>query len=126
MSQLDNRRINFVKGLSLDVRARVLYEFLNKGISNREIERRVPELAEEDGWQAWSIIHFYGFDKSHKARYTTTLKKIKEQIGNLDEDEITELHLVDGLDDQNYKSIIMNETDGNDVFRLVKQRKGQY
>lgn len=126
MAHLDNRRINFVKGLSIDARARVLYEFLNKGTSNREIERRVQELAEEDGWQAWSVIHFYGFDKNHKARYTAKLKEIREQVEDLNEDEIAELHFAYETDKLDFKQINMNEIDGQDVFRLVKQRNGQH
>lgn len=63
MAKLDQRRINFVKSLSVDVKAKVLYEFLKKGTSNRNIERLIDELKEEDGWQAWSVLHFYGFNK---------------------------------------------------------------
>lgn len=37
MAKLDKRRINFVKSLPIDVRAQVLYEFLKKGTSNRNI-----------------------------------------------------------------------------------------
>lgn len=126
MAKLDKRRINFVKGLSLDIRAEVLYEFLNQGTSNREIERKIPELAEEDGWQAWCVIHFYGFDKNHKARYNTSLKKIREQLEALNEDELSELHL-DDEPSQNFKPIQqMNNNDGKDVFRLIKQRQGQH
>ncbi len=125
MVHLDNRRINFVKGLPLEVRAKVLYEYLKKGTSNREIEKRLKELSEEDGWQAWSVIHFYGFNGSHKTQYNTTLKAISEQIQFLNDDEIVMLHLDEDSNKAEDNAIEMNENDGKDIFRLSKHRVGQ-
>lgn len=34
MTKLDKGKVNFVKSLSVDIRAQVLYEFLKKGTSD--------------------------------------------------------------------------------------------
>lgn len=127
MAKLDKRRINFVKSLSLDVRAQVLYEFLKKGTSNRNIERILAELVEEDGWQAWSVIHFYGFDGESKAKYSTlTLKKIKESLINVNVKELEEYHLAPSEEKENSSKVVFTESDGKDIFRTIKARQGQY
>lgn len=126
MAKLDKRRINFVKSLPLYVRAQVLYEFLKKGASNRQIERIIDELAEEDGWQAWSVIHFYGFDGEDKAKYPTlTLKKIKDNLVDVNVEELEEYHLALS-EEENTPSVVFIEDDGNDIFRTTKARQGQY
>lgn len=126
MAKLDQRRINFVKALPIDVRARVLYEFLKKGTSNRDIESAVDTLKEEDGWQSWSVIHFYGFDKFSKKKYPSlTMKVLKERLGELNDDDLEELHSSSEIKDKT-TNISMNENDGKDVFRKIKTRQGQY
>ncbi|NRD76219.1 HNH endonuclease [Bacillus sp. BRMEA1] len=126
MATLDQRRIKFVRNLPIEIRARVLYEFLNKGTSNRNIEKAVDILNEEDGWQAWSVNHFYGFDARHKAKFPTlTIKKLKEKLIEFDDNDLEELHL--GSTAQTVSpNITMNENDGKDIFRQIKTRQGQY
>jgi len=127
MAKLDQRRINFVKSLPIKVRAKVLYEFLNKGTSNRNIEKLLDELEELDGWQAWSVIHFYGFDRYGKAKYRNlTLKNIEDSITNVNVDELEEFHLGKGEEEEVYSKINFTENDGKDVFRTIKTRQGQY
>lgn len=126
MVNLDQRRIKFVKSIPIEVRAKVLYQFLNKSTSNRNIERMIDELAEEDGWQAWSIIHFYGFDGSHKGRYSkVTLKSIKEQLYDFNEHDIEEFHLIGKEKEEDNLNIVINENDGKNVLRQIKTRVGQ-
>ncbi|MBY0144324.1 HNH endonuclease [Neobacillus niacini] len=127
MAKLDQRRINFVKGLPIDVRARVLFYFLKEGISNRKIEGLIDELNEEDGWQAWSVIHFYGFDGNSKAKYPTlTLKKIKDSLLNVNVEELEEFHLANSVEREITANIKFTENDGKDVLRTIKARQGQY
>ncbi|WP_075983674.1 HNH endonuclease [Bacillus massilinigeriensis] len=127
MSKLDQRRINFVKSLSIEVKARVLYEFLKKGTSNRNIERIIDDLKEEDGWQAWCVIHFYGFDRNSKAQYPNlNIKQLKEELQKLNDNEIEEFHLGSQEGANLYKTVVMNKNDGKDVFRTIKTRQGQY
>ncbi|MFJ7913906.1 MULTISPECIES: HNH endonuclease [unclassified Lysinibacillus] len=127
MAKLDNRRINFVLNLPIEVKAKVLYEYLVKGTSNRECEKKIKGLNEEDGWQAWSVIHFYGFDKEHKKKYKYTQKFITEKLNELNETDIADLYLNKeaSIIDEDDSEEVMNETDGNDVFRTVKKRVGQ-
>lgn len=126
MTKLDRRRINFVKGLSLDVKAKVLFEFLKKGTSNRHIEKIVNELREEDGWQAWSVIHFYGFDKESKGRYSRlSLTALKEELSRLNDEELEELYLDSEGTSSDIPIVSMGKNDGRDVFRQVKTRQGQ-
>jgi hypothetical protein len=127
MARLDARRIKFVRNLPLEVRAKVLYEFLKKGTSTRNIEKQIDLLAEEDGWQAWSVIHFYGFDGSSKGRYPNlVLKKLKEDLSKFDENELEEFHLDHLGPTELPLDIAMNENDGKDVFRVIKTRQGQH
>lgn len=127
MAKLDQRRINFVKRLPIDVKVKTLYEFLKKGTSNRDIERLIDKLKEEDGWQAWSIIHFYGFDKYSKAKYPSlTLKKLKNGMEGLNDDDLEILHLDNGGLENDNPNVIMGNNDGRDIFRTIKTRQGQY
>ncbi|MBT2663607.1 HNH endonuclease [Bacillus sp. ISL-45] len=127
MAKLDQRRINFVKSLTIKVRAQVLYLFLKEGISNRKIEGLIDALAEEDGWQAWSVIHFYGFDSNSKAKYPRlTLKKIEENILNVNVEDLEEFHLANYDGNEVARKITFSENDGKDVFRTIKARQGQY
>ena len=127
MAKLDQRRINFVKSLSVDVKAKVLYEFLKKGTSNRNIERLIDELKEEDGWQAWSVLHFYGFNKHSKSKYPSlTLKSLKERLETLSDDELEDFHLNMESKDDDSVNVVMGENDGKDIFRTIKTRQGQH
>lgn len=126
MVKLDDRRMNFVQNLSIEVKAKVLYEFLVKGTSTRNCEKKIRGLKEEDGWQAWSVIHFYGFDKKDKKKYKHTLKLITEKLLEVNESELVELHLnKEDLIINDDLEIVMTENDGTDVFRNVKTRVGQ-
>ncbi|MDH5163920.1 HNH endonuclease [Heyndrickxia oleronia] len=127
MANLDRRRINFVKRLPIDVRAQVLYLFLKEGISNRKTEQLIDALNEEDGWQAWSVIHFYGFNSKSKARFPTlTLKRIKDSLLNVNVEELEEFHLANSEEKELSSKIVFTENDGKDVFRTIKGRQGQY
>jgi len=128
MSKLDQRRINFVKRLSIDVKAKVLYEFLKKGTSNRNIERIIDELAEEDGWQAWCVIHFYGFNGNSKAQYPNlTLKLLRDNLEKLNDNDLEDFHLSNKeITNESPINIMMKENDGKDIFRTIKTRQGQY
>jgi hypothetical protein len=127
MTKLDKRRIRFVKSLTLDVRVQILYEFLKKGTSNRNIERKLHELSEEEGWQAWSVIHFYGFDGNSKAKYQNlTLNQIKESLENVNIEELEEYHLAPNEEKEALSNIRFTDSDGKDVFRNIKTRQGQY
>lgn len=122
---LDQRRINFVKGLTIDVKAKILFEYLKKGTSTRNIEKIVGKLEEEDGWQSWSVVHFYGFDKWSKGKYPSlTLKALKERLAELNDHELEELHLSD-KQSREERPIVMGDDDGKDVFRTIKARQGQ-
>ena len=127
MAKLDQRRINFVKNLPMEVRARVLYEFLKKGTSNRNIERKLESLAEEDGWQAWAVIHFYGFNGSNKARYPNlNLEGMIRELQKLNEDELEELHLFEEAAPQKVShNVVISKNDGRDIFHPIKVRQGQ-
>lgn len=127
MSKLDQRRINFVKALPIDVRVQVLYEFLKKGTSNRNIERIIDDLKEEDGWQAWCVIHFYGFNKNNKAKYPKlTPKEIRESIIRIEEEDLEDMHLNIDKVGENQSGIVMGDNDGNDILRVIKARQGQF
>lgn len=126
---LEVRTIHYIKGLPVAIKAKVLYEYLKKGTSMHEIGRKISNIAELDGWNSWSIIHFYGFGKNDKGLYTNiTLKKLIEQVGDLNENEIEEFHLAEkNLEDiiTDYNLLLM-DSDGTDVFRNIKARKGQH
>lgn len=127
MAKLDRRRINFVKSLPIDVREQVLYYFLKEGFSTRKIEQLIDTLNEEDGWQAWSVIHFYGFDGSSKAKYPMlTLKKLKDSISSVNVEELEELHLSDSGDNEISPKVVFTENDGKDIFYTIKARQGQH
>ena len=126
---LEVRNIAYVKSIPLKIRAKVLYEFLKKGTSMREIERKISNITEADGWNSWSIIHFYGFDKSAKGFYAhITLKKLIDQVAALNENEIEQFYLSEKtLEDiiTEYNLNLM-DSDGVDVFRNIKTRKAQH
>ncbi|HEY4601247.1 MAG TPA: HNH endonuclease [Cerasibacillus sp.] len=124
-SKLDQRRINFVKSLPYKTRARILYEYLKKGTSNRDIERNVDGLNENDGWEAWSVIHFYGHNRFSKAQYPhITLKYLTDILSEISDEDLEEFHL---KNDEVVKSqTLMNENDGKDVLRTITTRQGQY
>lgn len=125
---LDIRNIAYVKSIPIEIRAKVLYEFLKKGTSMREIGKKISNVPELDGWNSWSIIHFYGFDKSAKGFYTTiTLKKLIEELGKLNENEIEQFYLSEKtLEDVTTEyNLHQMDSDGSDVFRNIKTRKDQ-
>jgi len=126
---LEIRNIAYVKSIPLKLRAKVLYEFLKKGTSMREIGKKVFNLTVADGWNSWSIIHFYGFDKSSKGFYAhITLKKLNDQLMTLNENEIEQFYLSERtLDDiMTQYNLNLMDSDSTDVFRNVKTRKAQY
>ena len=127
--RLEIRNINYVKSIPLEVRGKVLYQFLNMGISMREIGKKIPEITELDGWQAWAIIHFYGFDKNHKGFYqNVTLKNLMKQLINLNEKEIEQFHLSTETLEEVILAYHLNlaESDGSDLFRNIKIKIEQY
>ena len=126
---LEVRNITYVKSIPVGIRAKVLYEFLKKGTSMREIGKKISNTTEFDGWNCWSIIHFYGFDKNSKGSYTNmTIKKLIEQLGILNENEIEQFHLAEKtLEDVLIEyNLTLMDSDGTDVFRKIRARKGQY
>ena len=126
---LEVRNIAYVKSISVEVRAKVLYEFLKKGTSMREIGRKILNITKIDGWNSWSIIHFYGFDKKDKGLYRNlAYKKLIEQLATLNENEIEQFYLSDEtLEDiiTEYNLNLM-DSDDTDVFRNIKARKDQH
>lgn len=125
MVKLEARNINYVKSIPLAVRGKVLYQFLKMGISMREIGKNIPEMAELDGWQAWTMIHFYGFDKSHKGFYQQiTLKNLQKRLLALNEQELEQFHLAEAsLEDISFTYHLMQlDSDGMDLFRNIKMR----
>ncbi len=127
--RLEIRNINYVKSISLEVRGKVLYQFLHIGISMREIGKNISDTVEIDGWQAWAIIHFYGFDKNHKGAYQQlTLKKLMKGLVNLSEKEIEEFHLSPETLEEVILAYHLNlaESDGADIFRNIKIKIEQY
>lgn len=128
MAKLDKRRVKFVKSLPIDVRVDVLYEYLRKGTSNRDIEKRIVALKEEDGWQSWSVIHFYGFNRFSKKSYPyITKNNIKDRLMGLNDADLEEFHLnSDKPLKEKQLNIIMTENDGKDIFRSIKTRQGQH
>src|SRR5699024_5088548 len=125
-SKLSAGTIRFVEDLSIDVKTKVLYEYLKKGTSNRDIEKCINELNEADGWEAWSVIHFYGHDRFSKSKYPDiTLKSIKNSLLEINDKDISDFHLNhDNNSERN--SIYMTKNDGKDIFRNVKTRQGQH
>lgn len=124
---LDYRRINYVRQLGIDIRSQVLYEFLKNGTSMREIERKL--LTESNGWNAWSVIHYYGFDKSYKHRYPKLcLSSMIDQVVALDDKDLGDWHLSDYNPDlpKIQYNTRLSEDDGTDVFATMKARKGQH
>jgi len=125
---LEIRNITYVKSIPVEIRGKVLYEYLKKGTSMHEIGRKISNRAEFDGWDSWSIIHFYGFSKSAKGFYTTiTLKKLIAQLATLNENEIEQFH----LSEKNVEDIMiehnlkLTESDVTDIFRNIKARTFQ-
>ena len=127
--ELEISKITYVKSIPIEIRAKVLYEFLKKGTSMREIGKKLSDTTKFDGWNSWSIIHFYGFDKSAKGFYTNiTLKKLIEQIASLNENEIEQFYLSEKTSEDIITEFNLNLTDSddNDVFRNIETRKDQY
>lgn len=127
--RLEVRNINYVKSIPLEVRANVLYQFIKMGISMREIGKKIPNLAELDGWQAWAIIHFYGFDKNHKGFYQNiTLKNLTKRLVDLNEREIEKFHLSAETLEEVILAYYLNsvESDGGEIFRNIKIKTEQY
>lgn len=126
---LETRNINDVKSIPLEVRGEILYQFLKMGISMREIGKKIPSLVALDGWQAWAIIHFYGFSKQDKGLYTNiTLKNLTKRLLMLNEREIEEFHLAEDCLENIVLTYHLNlaESDGTDIFRNITARTGQY
>lgn len=126
--RLEVRKINYVKSIPIEVRSKVLYQFLKIGTSMREIGKKIPNIAELDGWNAWAIIHFYGFDKNCKGFYINiTFRKLIEQLVDLNESEIEQFHLSEETLEDVMTEYNLNaaESDGTDVFRNIKTRKNQ-
>lgn len=97
------------------------------GQSGRIYRMRRNFNDEEDGWQAWAVIHFYGFDGKSKAKYPTlTLKKIKESLLNVNVEDLEEYHLATGNEKEILLKVNFKENDGKDVLRTIKARQGQY
>jgi len=126
--RLEVRNINYVKTVPIEIRAKVLYQFLKIGTSMREIGKNIPNMAELDGWKAWAIIHFYGFDKNCKGFYINlSLKNLMERLVSLNESEIEQFHLSEETLEDVITEYYLNATDsdGTDVFRNIKTRKDQ-
>lgn len=116
--KLDQKKIEFIKEIPIDVRAKVIYEFLRNGT--------IDALLEDE--KAWSVIHFYGFNSNNKAQYPDlTLEEVKEGLQKFNESELEEFYLANEEQiEKIYSNIIMTENDGKDVFRTIKTRQGQY
>ena len=127
--ELEISKITYVKSIPLEIRVKVLYEFLKKGTSMRKIGKEVSDITKLDGWNSWSIIHFYGFDKSAKGSYAKiTSKKLIEQITTLNEIEIEEFYLSektleDVITDYN---VNLKDSDSTDIFKNIKTRKDHH
>lgn len=127
--RLEVRNINYVKSIPLEVRAQVLYQFLNMGISMREIGKKIHGMEELDGWQAWAMIHFYGFTKHHKGVYQqSSLRILTKRLLNLNEKEIEELHLSEETLEDVILAYHLNAADveSTNIFRNIKSRIEQY
>jgi len=125
---LEVRNITYVKSIPIEIRAKVLYEFLKKGTSMREIGKRISTNTELDGWNCWSIIHFYGFNRKDKGVYTNiTLQKLIKQVGILNEEEIEQFYLADQTieDIMIEYHLTLTDKDSTDVFRSINTKKGQ-
>ena len=125
---LEVRNITYVKSIPVEIRAKVLYEFLKKGTSMREIGKKISASTELDGWNCWSIIHFYGFDRKDKGVYTNiTLQKLIKQVGILNEEEIEQFYLADKTTEDIMMEyhLSLADKDSTDVFRSINMKKGQ-
>lgn len=123
MAVLDKRKTTFVKELSSKTKAMVLYDFLKNGKSQREIERNLVELEESDGWQAWSVIHFYGFNKDDKSKYPQlTLDSLENNIETINDLDLEALHLDN---EEIMYDTVPSDNDGEDILQKVKVRIGQ-
>jgi len=126
---LEVRNITYVRSIPIEIRAKVLYEFLKKGTSMREIGTKILEITKIDGWNSWSIIHFYGFDKNDKGVHKNLVfKKLIEQLKTLNENEIEQFYLSEETleDIITEYSLSLTDNDDTDVFKNIKARKNQY
>ncbi|WP_378956355.1 HNH endonuclease [Pelosinus sp. sgz500959] len=94
----------------------------------RDIGIKISRHTKLDGWNSWSIIHFYGFNKNAKGFYThITLKKLIEELGTLNENEMEQFYLSEKtLEDIMIESNLnLIDSDATDVFRNIKIRIGE-
>jgi len=88
---MEQAKINFVQALSIETRAEVIYLYLNEGKSHRKIEEAVPSLKPSRGWQAWAVLHYYGFTKDFNAKYPhLTRNQIIRNLNGLNEEYFSE------------------------------------
>lgn len=123
---MDRRRIKFVQKLSATVKADIIYLYLHEGKSHRKIEEQVSILQPSDGWQAWSVLNYYGFGAESKAKYPKlTRNEIIRYLNKLDEQDFAEFHTGEEKQESYFNSIGFNQSDGKDIFGLIKIRVGQ-
>lgn len=120
-----NKMIRNTKKHPKEMRAKIIYEHLVKGLSTRQIERNLLNV-NNDGWTSWEILQVYGFDKSTKGtKPNYTLNEIIEGIEDLDLNDF-EKFLKDANDSElNIPITLYTEKDGTDVFYRIRVRIGQ-
>jgi integrase len=112
IEKLDQKKNKSIKKLSIDERAKVIYEFLCNGTIDEETR---------------SVIEFYGIHDNQKAQFPdVTPEKIIEVLKEFNEKELEELNSENEEQFEKIYHVIMNENDGKDVFRTIKTRVGQY
>lgn len=111
IEKADQKRRKSIKRLSIDERAKVIYEFLHNGTINEETQE---------------IIKFYGIPADQRGQLSdVTLKQIIEDMKKFNEEELEDLHSEDEEQLGKIHHVLMNENDGKDVFRVLKTRIGQ-
>jgi integrase len=112
IEKLDQKKSKSIKKLSIDERAKVIYEFLRNGTVDEE---------------ARSVIEFYGVHTNHKVQFPdVTLEKIVDGLQEFNERELEELNSENEEQFEKIYHVMMNENDGKDVFRIIKTRVGQH
>lgn len=111
IEKLDQKTSKSIKKLSLDERAKAIYEFLHNGTVNEETQE---------------IIKFYGIPADQRGQLSdVTLKQIAEDLKKFNEEELEELNSESEEQLEKIYHVLMNENDGKDVFRVLKTRIGQ-
>lgn len=90
------------------------------------MEEKLPELEKSDGWQAWHIVHYFGFSGESKGKFSNYSRElIAKQMIQIDFDELDNYFEFEGSNEPDDIKKFYPESHGDDVFRIIKARSGQ-